>query len=299
MTGYRPWIAVIALIAVTLAVGLGLFLGRPTPPPGPGPSVPDSPGPSGSSPAAAQGIPLVATSHVDGSFDITVTNGPTAGQPQSKLWFAEGAWWATLIDPATQELHIARLDPGTQGWMDTGALVDDRPHVHADALWDGTHVTIVTAGDRPTASQAVRISQFHYDAKLGRFAIDPDLPITLTTLGVTDPVLARDSKGTLWLAYVDQARLILRHSLGDVWHWSPAAPPPIAGSAGETRAAALTADGSRVTLVWNDVNDDALQVGQHVDGADPGTWITDTTPIGPAVVRFTSTRPACQLGVFV
>ncbi len=224
-------------------------------------------------------MPLVASSHVDGAFDITITHEPTAGEAQSKLWFADGAWWATLIDPATQELHIARLDPATQGWMDTGALVDDRPHVRADVLWDGTHLTIVTAGDRPTASQAVRISQFHYDPKPGRFVIEPDLPITLSTVGVGDPVLARDSKGTLWLAYVDQARLILRHSLGDVWHWSPAAPPPLASAAGDTRAAALTADGSRVTLVWNDVNDAALKVGQHVDGADPGSWVADTTTV--------------------
>jgi hypothetical protein len=128
----------------------------------------------------------------------------------------------------------------------------------------------------------VRISQLHFDAKTARFEIEPDLPITLTAAGVIDPILARDSKGILWLAYVDQGRLILRHSEANVWHWSPAAvaPMPAASVAsGAIRAAALTSDGGRVTLVWNHVADDVLEVAQHVDGADPATWSADTVPV--------------------
>ena len=282
MTRYRSLLGLAALAALTVVVGLGVYLGRSPVAPKPSTSSSGAPLASGASPVATPAVALLATTRVTGTFDIALTHEPTAGQAQSKLWFAEGAWWATLIDPATQELHIARLDPTTQSWSDTGAVVDDRPHVRSDALWDGTHLTIVSAGNRPTASQAVRITQFHYDAKAARFAVDPDLPIALTTVGVTDPVLARDSKGVLWLAYVDQTKLILRHSLGNVWHWSPPAPPPIAGATGATggiRAAALAADGSRLTLVWNGANDDTLQVGQHVDGADPGTWLADSTKV--------------------
>ena len=274
----RPIVAVVAVLAVALIAGLGLALGRSALDQKPSSSIADSPGPSASQDGSPT-ISLVATAHVDGLFDVALTHEPTVGPGQSKLWFADGAWWATLVAQTTQELHIARLDPVTQTWVDTGTLVDERLHVHADTLWDGTHLTIVTAGNKPTASQAVRISQFHYDPKLRRFTIDPDLPIALTAAGVDDPILARDSSGVLWLAYVDQTKLVLRHTLGDALHWTPAAPPPIAGADGAIRAAALTADGSRVTLVWNPVNDATLEVGQHVDGTAPGTWVADSTKV--------------------
>jgi hypothetical protein len=267
------------VVAVAVVAGFGLVLGRSALERHPGPSVSLGPGPSDSPSPAAIGVPLVATSHVDGAFDVAQTHGPTAGPAQSKLWFAEGAWWATLVDPPTQEVHIGRLDPATQTWSDTGTLVDERLHVRADALWDGTHLTIVTAGDKPTVNQALRVSQFHFDAKTGRFAIDSDLPIALSTGGVDTPVLVRDSGGVLWLAYVDQTRLVVRHTAGDVWHWSPAVPAAIPGADGAIRTAALTADGARVTLVWNRVADDALRVAQHADGADPATWTTDSTTV--------------------
>jgi hypothetical protein len=279
VSGRRTLVAGMLLLALTVAVGLGVVLGRPAPIASPGPSFSSSTVPSGGSPTPTAGVALIATSHPGGSYDIAATHTPTAGQAQSKLWFAEGVWWATLIDPVTQELHIARLDPATEAWTDTGTLIDDRPHVRADALWDGTVLTVVSAGPKTTANESLRIAQFHFDARTGRFEIDPDLPIPLTAGGVTDPVLARDSKGILWLAYVDQGRLVLRHSVGNVWHWSPPAAPPVSGADGATRAAALTADGSRVTVVWNRLADDALQVAQHVDGADPGAWTVDSVHV--------------------
>jgi hypothetical protein len=304
VTARRKQVAGMVLLAVTIVVGLGLILGRGAPVTSPGPSISSPPLPSGGSPPPTAGVALTATSHVGGAYDIALTHTPTAGQSQSKLWFAEGAWWATLIDPTTQELHIARLDPATQTWADSGTLVDDRPHVRADALWDGTHLTIASAGPKTNANQSLRIAQFHYNARSGRFEMDPDLPITLTAAGVSDPVLASDSKGILWLAYVDQTRLILRHSVGDVWHWSAAAAPPVSGADGATRAAALTADGSRVTIVWNRVDDDTLRVGQHVDGADPGTWAVDSVHVpgltnGPGGFSLRTVATAAGSRVFV
>ena len=279
MTRNRPLIAGVALVAVAVVVGIGVVAGRSVLHLDPRASASQAPTPSSSVPDRSTGVALVATSHIDGAFDVAQAHEPTGGPAQSKLWFAEGAWWATLVDPATQELHIGRLDPGSQTWSDTGTLIDERLHVRADALWDGTHLTIATAGSKPTANQALRISQFHFDAKTGRFAIDSDLPIALTTAGVDTPVLARDSSGVTWLAYVDQTRLVLRHTASDVWHWSPAVPTAISGADGAIRTAALSADGSRVTLAWNPVGDDALQIAQHIDGAAPAAWTTDSTTV--------------------
>jgi hypothetical protein len=139
MSRNRPLVAGIAVVAVILVVGVGWVLSRAVGPP-PGPKASSTPGPTSSTPDRSAGVPLVATTHVDGTFDAAQTHEPTASPAQSKLWFAADAWWAAIIDPATQELHIARLDPASQRWTDTGTIVDERLHVRADALWDGTHL---------------------------------------------------------------------------------------------------------------------------------------------------------------
>jgi hypothetical protein len=35
---------------------------------------------------------------------------PTGEKPQSKLWFNDGIWWASLFDRSTEEYHIYRYD---------------------------------------------------------------------------------------------------------------------------------------------------------------------------------------------
>src|SRR4051794_30836811 len=63
---------------------------------------------------------------VDRAF-TGVTNPPTSDKPQSKLWFNDGLWWATMFDTASLTWHIFRLDRGTESWVDTGTQVDNRP----------------------------------------------------------------------------------------------------------------------------------------------------------------------------
>ena len=225
--------------------------------------------------------PLVASSHADLPYDPSVAHDPTAGAGQSKLWFAGGSWWATLIVGTNGELHIARLDLATQDWVDTGTLVDERRQVRADAVWDGKRLTIVTAGDKATDKYAARVIQFTLDAAANRFIPIPDVPISLTATGVTEPVVAADSTGVLWLVYRDAAgALVVRHADKDVQHWSPAAPPAIDGADQPVRTATIVADGSRVLLAWNGADDDVLHLAEHADGADPGAWTVATTQVG-------------------
>ena len=63
-----------------------------------------------------------------------VPNVPTSDKPQSKLWYAQGSWWAVMFDTGSGTWHIFRLDRATQVWTDTGVLVDKRPNTLADVL---------------------------------------------------------------------------------------------------------------------------------------------------------------------
>ena len=62
---------------------------------------------------------------MDQSFS-GVTNPPTSDKPQSKLWFNDGLWWATMFESASKTWHIFRLDRQSETWVDTGTRVDDR-----------------------------------------------------------------------------------------------------------------------------------------------------------------------------
>src|SRR3954469_5120197 len=62
---------------------------------------------------------------------------PTSDKPQSKLWYAQGAWWADMFDTVSGTWHIFRLERSSQTWVDTGVQIDGRVNTLADVLWDG------------------------------------------------------------------------------------------------------------------------------------------------------------------
>src|SRR5215210_3035571 len=64
-----------------------------------------------------------------------VTGSPTQTKPESKLWFNDGAWWASMYSPAAGVHRIHRLDAATERWIDTGTTLDPRNNANADVLW--------------------------------------------------------------------------------------------------------------------------------------------------------------------
>src|SRR5918993_4179034 len=77
---------------------------------------------------------------------VTCPTGPTAAKTQSKLWFNDGSWWGILFDGSSEEYRIYRYDEAKKSWDDTGTLVDARNNSRADALWDGPHLYVASAG---------------------------------------------------------------------------------------------------------------------------------------------------------
>ena len=128
--------------------------------------------------AAVSALAVPSTAHAaagdagvrDQSFGWTAARGadpnlgPTASKPQSKLWFNDGTWWGVLY-AASGGFHIQRLDNTTQKWVDTGTVVDERKASHADVLWDGSKLSIATAGPSSTTSgDSGRFLQYTYDS---------------------------------------------------------------------------------------------------------------------------------------
>src|SRR5215212_745412 len=100
----------------------------------------------------------------DFSFSANSVDNPTAEKPQSKLWFNDGTWWASMFNRSVEEYHIYRYDRGTHTWSDTGTLIDERNTSKADTLWDGSRLFVATAGTSSTNSNhGARILRYSYN----------------------------------------------------------------------------------------------------------------------------------------
>lgn len=207
-------------------------------------------------------------------YETAVIDGPTATKAQSKLWFAEGAWWAGLVQPATNRLTIFRLDPESQIWRDTGTLVDERPFADPDFLWTGEHLFVVTGGPHSATGHHGRILRYSFDTGLGRFVLDPNFPVTVIPTGTTAAVIAQDSTGVLWVAYAAERRIWVVHSLSNHAHWSepmplPAAPTPVAA---EDIASIVAFGPGQIGVMWSDQLQGGVYFSVHRDGEPAEAW---------------------------
>jgi hypothetical protein len=209
----------------------------------------------------------------DFAVDISIVRSPTTSTAQSKLWFADGRWWGALFGPTSDRLGIFSLDPATQVWADTGTLIDERPVADADMLWTGTHLYAVSGGSRPSLNHAIHVRRFSYDAKTKRFTMDPDFPVTLRPTGASPAVIAIDSSGMLWVAYVADSTVWVQYAPEAATLWSdPVALPAPEATVEAGDVASIIAFGpGRVGVAWTNQRS-GVHFSVHEDGAPPEAW---------------------------
>src|SRR5215217_8351713 len=106
----------------------------------------------------------------DFSFNATSVVAPTGEKPQSKLWYNDGTWWASMFNRTAEEYHVYRYDRATHTWSDTGTLIDERNSSKADTLWDGKNLYVVSAGESNTnTAHGARILRYSYDRATKRY----------------------------------------------------------------------------------------------------------------------------------
>ncbi len=259
---------------MVVAAGSILAVMALAPGPGPTPTPPvatSDPHPS-ESPAPP---PPAGLTFADYAVDPNVVRAPTASSAQSKLWYAEGQWWGALFGRTTSRLGIFRLDADTQVWADTGELIDDRPFADADALWTGEYLYTVAGGSRPSPNHAIRVKRFTYDPEAGRFTLDRDVPVTIRDSGASPAVIAIDSTGVLWVAYVADGRVWVNHSLETDSAWSsPIGLPGDVATVDLIDIASVVAFGpGRIGVMWTNQRS-GVYFSTHEDGAPDDAWST-------------------------
>ena len=168
----------------------------------------------------------------DFSFDATSVVAPTGEKPQSKLWFNDGTWWASMFNRTAEEYHIYRYDRATHTWGDTGTLIDERNTSKADTLWDGSHLYVATAGGCENHSpHSARILRYSYDAVTKRYSLDPGFPVTgISNGGMEAIVLDKDTTGKLWVTYTQNRKVYVNRSLSTDQTWGTPFVLPVKGT---------------------------------------------------------------------
>lgn len=203
-------------------------------------------------------------------FQVDVDR-PTEDKPQSKLWFAHGAWWAWL--PVQNGSSVWKRS--TEGWRRESHLdsalkgLPGKADVWADS---DTATAILVAPDR------LAVVALRWDAKARRYQLAAT-PATLSMPplqppdeGIETATIARDGRGRWWIAYNWQREMFVRHSIGETTReWSK----PIAVSTAKANAddiCTIVALPGSVAVVWSDQDHDAVYFRQHDDAAPSEAW---------------------------
>ena len=226
-----------------------------------------------------------AVGHRAQSFDgwNADANGEVTGEkPEHKLWFHDGAWWASMIQ-STTGAHTIHLLAGDT-WVDTGTVVDGSPIAKEDTLVEGDKLYVTTRG-------TWKLRRFSYvdddpGAGTGVWMLDPGFPVTLPVADAEALTLARDTAGVTWITWTQGSSLKIAHTTGSDTTWSSASTLPVAEATGLhwddiSGILAFRDDaGPAIGVMWSDQNRDVQHFAIHRDGDADDAWTVESALSG-------------------
>jgi hypothetical protein len=215
------------------------------------------------------------------------TSAPTGSKPESKAWWNDGYWWATMFDATTKDFYIFKLDPATQTWLKTSSLLDKRANSRADTLWDGTHLYVASHvySNNPASGYPSLLYRFSYDASNDAYTLDPGFPVQINDLKTETLVLAKDSEGKIWATWVYAGKVYANRTESSDAEWGN---PFVLGAAGAANvsaddvSSAITFD-NKVGIMWSNQVDNAFYFAIHVTGSARNSWSSTEVLQGPKI----------------
>jgi hypothetical protein len=229
-------------------------------------------GPALGSPSVAFGSTPQEAGYYD--FDHPGVDLPSSDKPQSKLWFNDGRWWASLYNVASQTYHIYWLDLATQDWKDTATDLDMRKQSMADILWDNTakKLYIVSGG----TSLDAWFMRYSYNQATKTYSRDFN-PVVVRSGGGETIVLDKDSTGKLWVTYTQGNQVYVNRSTTSDATWGPRFVIPGAAMLQADDISSIIAykdqNGSSIGVLWsNHNNPSSMLFSYHKDGDPDTSW---------------------------
>ena len=249
---------------------------------------------AGSSVASSIQTPTVTAAGSVGFRDHSFSGAgvaPTGSKPESKLWWNDGSWWASMWAGSGQGFHIFRLNLGTQSWTDTGTQLDDRSGTRSDALWDGSHLYVAshvfsTCGcSTPAAGFPSRLYRYSYNVTTKSYTLDAGFPVQLNNTKTETLVIDKDSTGTLWATWAQSNKVMVTHTQnGDDHSWATPFVLPVTGAStlsSDDISSVVAFGGNKIGLMWSNQTDSTMYFAYHLDGAADSSWTANPALSSP------------------
>jgi uncharacterized repeat protein (TIGR02059 family) len=212
---------------------------------------------------------------------------PTGSKPESKLWFNDGRWWASMYDLGTSDFYIWVLDQSTDTWSRTNTRLDDRNSTRADILWDGTKLYVASHNfsENDGTGQA-RLYRYSYNTSSDTYSLDSGFPAAINAVISEALVIAKDSTGQLWATWEAGGSIWLNRTTGSDSAWGSPFVLPGAQSVNTDDISSIIAfGGNKVGVFWSDqsASPDADFFAVHNDANGDTTWTIETAYSGTNV----------------
>jgi hypothetical protein len=236
---------------------------------------------------------------VSASGNVGYQGGSTSGagsattgeKPESKVWWNDGAWWASMFHATSQTHHIFRLNRSNQTWVDTGTLIDSRPKSRSDALWDGSklyvasHVFASSSGTSASGNPA-RLYRFSYNSTTKNYSLDAGFPVQINNYSTETLTIDKDSTGTLWATWTQGSKVYVNNATGGGAVWGTPLVLPVTGASGlhaDDISSVAAFHGTRVGVMWSNQGAQAMYFAVHVDGDARNVWTVRSAALSPKI----------------
>jgi hypothetical protein len=227
----------------------------------------------------------------DGSYSGSAVTGR---EPQSKLWFNDGIWWASMYSSTASAVDIHRLNWATQTWIDTGVRIDERSKSSADTMWDGSKLYVLTSysdqsfscSPPTTGDITMRMMRYSYDSGAKTYTLDAGFPVTIANAAVQGAGMAKDSTGMIWVTWgyptASHGNVFISHSTTDTAHYVAPYVLPLSGVTTMECPdySNIVAYDGKIGVMWSNQTESDLYFGIHVDGDADTTWTRSTALSG-------------------
>jgi hemolysin type calcium-binding protein len=220
-----------------------------------------------------------------GPSTVGAGSAPTGSKPESKVWWNDGFWWASMWDAASGDFHIFRLETGTQSWLDTGVALDERASTRADTLWDAASGKLYVAShvfsESPAAGFPGRLYRFSYNATTDTYMLDVGFPVSINNFRTETLVLAKDSSGQLWATWTQGGKVWVNATAcspacNDAV-WGTAFVPSVAGTSVKSDdISSVIAFAGKIGVMWSNQNAAADYFAVHADADLDSSWSVET-----------------------
>jgi len=230
----------------------------------------------------------------EGPSTVGAQNGLTGEKPESKLWWNDGFWWASMWAQSAAAYHIFRLNTANQSWVDTGTALDNRGTSRADTLWDASTSKLYVASHifstGSSSGSPARLYRYSYSAGTDSYSLDSGFPVQIGNYKTEALTIAKDSTGKLWATWKQGTTFVVNASVCNPGcndaAWGAPFTPSVPGTKTTFNSddnAAVIAFAGQVGVFWTNQTNGTDYFAVHADSSADTAWSGETALSGPGL----------------